>query len=83
MEFKTKYKKGDFVYFMHNEIPVKEEIIGTTHFFGCKVFSDGRRIDSGESPSIVYHTASGKDVHELDACPSKEELIKLVFEQLD
>lgn len=84
MEVKSKFNKGQTIYFMNGEMPAKDVVSGITFFVGKKEDSVGTRHETmGDIPDISYHLENDtKSVHESAAYETKEYLIEATFKNL-
>lgn len=80
MEVKSKFNKGDIIYFMVNDQPNKRKITGITFFTGSSTKINGeQKITAGDFTQIHYHTEGCLEVAEQKAFATEEELKKDVF----
>jgi hypothetical protein len=84
MEVKSKFNKGDIIFFMIGDQPHKAEIIGITFFTGTFFTgNNGSQTTAGDFTQVKYHTdGCDSEVPEQNAFTSKEELTTHVFNGL-
>lgn len=84
MEVNSKFNKGDTIYFMNGELPQKAKITGITFFTGeAKRLDGSSKVTAPSHTQVTYHVDNCIEVHEQNAFPSKDKMIKALFDNLD
>lgn len=82
MEVKSKFNKGDTIFFMVKDKPHQRQITGISFFNGKATSINGEQ-KLAETTQVRYHTEGCFEVAEQKSFASKEELIKSVFNHVD
>ena len=82
MEVKSKFNKGDTIFFMVKDKPHQRKITGISFFNGKSTKINGEQ-KLAEDTQVHYHTDGCFEVAEQKAFASKEDLIKDVFRNVD
>jgi len=78
----SKFKIGQEIFFVENNLPKKSEIKGIAIYEGkCEAYNFTKEAESGKT-LIVYHTGGYSSVEEKNAYSSKEELIESFSKEL-